>query len=493
MGFAFMVINIDLTQLAELTTLPAGQIAWRILFWYFGWLPIAVGFIWGVIQLWVYSRQLKWDAKNNQLIVLAIDIPQNNEQSPRAVENLFSYLHGAHKTPNLIEKWWEGMFQVAFSMEIVSIEGYIQFLITTPQQFRNLVESAVYAQYPDAEITQVEDYTQGLPTHFPDKEYDLYGAELVMVKPDAYPIKLYPEFEHQFGPPETHYRDPMASLMDLLSSLKKGEQLWFQMVVKPADFDWSAKSDKEVGKILGEIKSIPSLAAVLVDHLKDIGGAIMGNYEPPVKKAEAEPLKMMQLKPTQKKQIEGIQAKAGKIGFETKMRVIYIAKKEVMNKPKVVNGFFGWVKQFQDANTNGFKPDIAKTSTSTAYFQADKRSNIRKNKIITNYRFRSAWRGRLPFIMVTDELATMWHFPIDEVVKAPLVQRSAARRVEPPMRLPVGDSQPSLSYESIFAENAEPSAKAKAKTSGSFSEFLAEEEAPAAKPKDEPPSNLPFE
>jgi hypothetical protein len=500
MVFAFMVINIDLTQLSEMINLPMGEVLWRIMFWYFGWLPLAIAFIWGSLQLWLYDRQGKWAAKNMKMIVLAIDIPQNNAQSPRAVENLFTYFAGAQKSPNLIEKWWEGYLQVNFSLEIVSIEGYIQFIIVAPQQFRSLVESAVYSQYPDAEITEVEDYTSGMPDRFPDKDYDLYGTELLPVAPQALPIKLYTEFEHQFGAPETYYRDPMASLMDLMSSLRKGEQLWLQFVIKPADFGWVKASEKEVGKILGEIKAIPSVTSIVAGHLGDIATSAWTGQAPEVKKkAEAEPLKMMQLKPNQKKKVELIQAKASKIGFETKIRIIYLAKKEVMNKPKVVNGFFGYLKQFHDGATNGFKPDSAKTATSTSYFRADERGDERKGKIIRYYKARSAWRGRLPFIMTVDELATMWHFPIDEVVKAPLVQRSAARRVEPPMRLPVGEAQPTVSYEAIFSddysleEKQQAAPKQKEKPS-SFSEFLAEEVSKNnnGKAKDEAPDNLPF-
>lgn len=486
-----MVIDIDLRQIAELTVLPTGQVLWRIVFWYFGWLPVAIGFLWGALELWQFVRQNQWAEKNGQMILLAIDIPQANAQSPRAVENLFAYLHGAHKNPNLLEKWWDGYYQLNFSLEIVSIEGYIQFLISTPKQFKALVETAVYSQYPDAEITQVADYADALPDSFPDAEYDMYGTELLQIFPSALPIKLYQEFEHQFGAPETHYRDPMASLMDLMSSLGKGEQLWFQIIIKPGDSEWISSSNKEVGRIMGEIKPAPKLLPLITGHLVDIWDAAMGKEL--VKKEEKAPLKMMDLKPDAKRKIELIQNKASKLSFDVKMRVIYIAKKEVMNKPKVVNGFFGFLKQFHSNDSNGFKPDSAKTGTTTAYFQADKRSNVRKGRLMTAYKARSAWRGRLPYVMTVDELATMWHFPIEEVVKAPLVQKSASRRVEPPMRLPVGVSQPTVNYEAIFGDDFIEEKNIQTKQSDSaFINFLTDDDAEKKQAKDQPPDNLPF-
>ena len=74
-------------------------------------------------------------------------------------------------------------------------------------------------------------------------------------------------------------------------------------------------------------------------------------------------LRMMNLKPKEKKQIEAIQEKASKLGFNCKMRMIYVAKKDVINKPKCINGFVGYIKQFIDLDLNNLKPDMDKTAT----------------------------------------------------------------------------------------------------------------------------------
>jgi hypothetical protein len=52
---------------------------------------------------------------------------------------------------------------------------------------------------------------------------------------------------------------------------------------------------------------------------------------------------------------------------------------------------------------------------------------------------RSMWRGRMPFMLNIEELATLWHFPIEYVVKAPLIQKTPGRKAEPPTSLPIGD------------------------------------------------------
>ena len=76
---------------------------------------------------------------------------------------------------------------------------------------------------------------------------------------------------------------------------------------------------------------------------------------------------MMNLKPKQKYQIEAIQEKASRLGFEFKCRFVYLAKKEVMNKPKVFGGFVGFMKQFMDLDLNNLKPDMDITVTTVNY------------------------------------------------------------------------------------------------------------------------------
>ena len=230
-----MDIVVDFTPIYDFLALPFPIFMWR-LFWLFGWIPVFITILWGLKEVWLFYVQNKWVGEQKK-VFLAIDIPRGNEQSPRAVENLFAYIAGAHGNMNLIETYWIGEIQPSFSFEIVSIDGYTQFLIRSYEKFRNVVESAIYSQYPNAEITEINDYAAGMPRQFPDAEWDIFGMEFVPVKSEAYPIKTYEEFEHQFGEPETTFRDPMAALMDLFSSLRQGEQIWYQIIVKPIDMN----------------------------------------------------------------------------------------------------------------------------------------------------------------------------------------------------------------------------------------------------------------
>lgn len=437
-----MDIVIDFSFIEELGAMPPYLVMWR-LFLAGGWMPVAVTFLWLTKELWLFYIRQKWGAAQKS-VLLAIDIPRGNEQSPKAVENMFSYLSGAHGSINLIEKYWEGKFQLSFSLEIVSIDGYTQFLIRTAEPFRDLVESAVYAQYPDAEITEVNDYTAGIPTKYPDDEYDVWGTEFIQAKNSAYPIKTYKEFENLLGAPEVRYKDTMASLMDLCSSLRKGEQLWYQIILIPTGFDWPSIGDKEIRKILKEKSSSKNIGDVIIGSIMNfldfIGEMILPLWGEESKKEEKEEvLKMMNLKPKEKKQVESIQEKVSKLGFEFKIRVVYVAKKDLMNKPKVGSGFVGFMKQFASLDLNNLKPDTEKTMTKAAYFFVESRLNAKKNNIVRNYIARDDWKGKKPGVLNIEELATIWHFPVEAVVKAPMIQKAPGRKAEPPMQLPMSE------------------------------------------------------
>ena len=220
--------------------------------WWFsktiGWIYPVFLFVYGLILGWqIYIRnQYK---KGRHYILLAIDIPKGNEQTPKAVENMFSHLAGAHQPLKFHHKWWKGEVPESFAFEIVSLGGYIQFLIHTADWYRDLVEAIVYAQYPDAEITEVEDYTEKWKNlKIPSDKYDLFGSEIKLSNKEFYPIITHREFEDSIS---QEIKDPMASMLEALSRIGPGEELWVQFLVTPADNDWGKNSQAEINKIIG--------------------------------------------------------------------------------------------------------------------------------------------------------------------------------------------------------------------------------------------------
>jgi len=479
-----VVINLD--KVMAVLALPPDILLARI-FLYVGWVPIAIFLLWVFKETWIYYIQLDY-ARKREFILLAIDVPQENEQTPRAVEHMFAHLAGAHASINLIEKYWNGKLQDRFSLEIVSIEGYTQYLIRTMPKYRDLVETMIYAQYPGAEITEVNDYVEGYPAKFPDEIYNIHGAEWILQRPSVYPLRTYLDFEHQFS---GEFIDPNSALLELFGNLRKGEQCWYQIVVTPRGFDWEQEGYDEISKVIGEKKKnkenifdkltngFLNILTVFSEFIVPLWGDIEN------KKEEEKEISMLNLRPVQKKQIEAIQQKISKVGFDVKIRFIYIAEKEVFDKARF-GSFVGVMKQYNFSDLNGLKPDMDITATSTHYLWKESRVNARKKRLMSAYKSRDNWEGRKSYILNIEELATLWHFPIEEAVQAPMLQKVTSRKSEAPSYLPIEGAVSDLGSEiNLPAELINASEEKEAI-------FSPVKSAPRADmKKSEPPANLP--
>ncbi len=380
-----------------------------------------------------YMSDWKW-------VLLAIDIPSLNVQTPMAVEQLFNHLSGSYESPNLSEKFRTGYKQRWFSFEIISIEGYIQFLVRTEESLRDLVEAAIYAQYPDAEITEVEDYTNDLPNSFPNKEYDIWAADFVLSEHHGFPLRTYREFEHSISK-DTVLKDPMGTFLESFSRLGPGEQMWFQMIVEPTDNSWKESVIAKVKEIIGEAKksSFDLVHAVLDSPLKlleAVGDQVFSREASASKKDDkpAEPNKIRYLTPGQSKLVESMEEKINKVGLKTKLRGIYLARKEVFRQDRGVAALIGAISQFNRPNANSLEPALR--TDYIAYFFKEYRTNFHKTIMMNAYKKRKIKTGENPYVLNIEELATIWHFPMSHV-KTPLVQKAEGKRSEPPAMLPV--------------------------------------------------------
>jgi len=430
------------------TATSAYEVAWLLLFKYWGWLIIIyVFFVYFAYPEYILYIQNRWFAKNIKMTYLAIDVPKMNEQSVQAMENFFDHLQGAHGTFTKWEKYIEGVFQLSFSCEIVSIEGNVQFIIRTPSHFRNLVEAAVYSQFPDAEITEVEDYAKAVPRWYPNETHDIWGCEFTLSNKNVYlPIKTYPKFEHRFS--ET-FVDPMAAMLENMSQIGPGEQMWLQILLKPLEVGWGREGgQKEINKIL----KIPAAAPKkgLISGVTDLGAGLLSEFttqladvsltgESAGEKKDESQFRMMNLTPGQKEQLEAIERKTAKLAFGCKVRYIYVAEKDKMNKAIGVNGMVGVIKQWADMNLNGFKPDLKPTGTNAPqYILIEYRRNSRRNWLLGGYISRDMMRGSPAKPLCSEELASIWHFP-SMYVKAPLLKKTEFRKAAAPVDLPLGE------------------------------------------------------
>ncbi len=420
------------------------------LFIYGGWVIFLIIGIWASTKIWLVWRQTL-AAKQKEFITLAIDIPKLTEKDPgqslRAVENIFAHLAGAHAPASWKEIWIDGKYQDPISCEIISIEGNVQFIIHCIRPLRDLVEASLFAQYPDAEISEVEDYAKSVPASYPDSEYDLWGTEMVPAgsTPSFYPLKTYPAFEHSMS---GELKDPLSVLLEGMSRMGPGEQVWMQIICLPIDVgDYNKGGTKLIKELKGEKVVTPpsmlekiilapfNLFIMIANEL--IGG---GSGSPSAAKGD-DPLKskIFNLSPGERKVLEAVENKVSKIGYLCKIRFMYVAKKNVFKKPKIVQSLIGFIKQMNTNDMLSLKPEGKHVGVNGALlFMREKRNNIRKNRLINYYKARSAFDGSPPYYLCTEELATLWHFPHTYQVKAPHLKKRDMKYSEPPMNLPFG-------------------------------------------------------
>ena len=289
------------------------------------------------IESWLSYVRAKWRTGLDWAL-LEIKLPREINKSPQAMELALNALHQT-TAGNKLEQWFKGRVRPWFSLELVSIEGRIHFFIYTQRFFVDYIMAQIYAQYPEVEIQEVDDYTKFVKFNTENSEWNLFGTEFKFDKPDPYPIKTYIDYELDKDVRDDRTRiNPLTPVLEVLGSLGPGEQMWVQIPTQAAKDRFHKKGThfkKESWKEQG------------VELVRDI------------RKAEPKPGQLVVystklLSPGEDNLVKSIERTTSKPGFDCGLRVVYLAKKDVF-KPIRIASLIGFVKQFNAADRNGFK------------------------------------------------------------------------------------------------------------------------------------------
>jgi hypothetical protein len=414
-------------------------------------------YLWWVRWEIFYKKEFQW-------ILLEIKPPKEILKPFSAMENIFSILWGIFDGPNWRERWCKGELPLGgggwFSFEICSFGGEIHFYMRIPDFFRTSAESTIYAQYPDAEITLVEDYTQKVPKDIPNEKWDIYAEDYTLAREDHYPIKTYTMF---FEKPEEEKRvaeekrlDPLDSLLEALSTLQSGDQIWIQIVCNPIledVFPWQKKGREAADRI--------AKRPVAKKPKPIIQEAIETLIKGPSKKEEAPSLELiapeLRLTPVEKEILTGIENKLKKPAYECWIKGVYICKKDEPHNYgsyKLLRGYF--MSQFSTSHLN-YLTYFGGTRCRIHYWLKGRRLYLRKRQrfretierlpayfpwniegkpppLIRWIRYRVAPGRRSVCVLNIEELATIFHLPAK--VAIPTVPVVEAKKGGPPPTLP---------------------------------------------------------
>jgi len=418
---------------------------------WFGWVP----FLWLLVYMLFWLRRNKNQGEfvsEVKWIFLEVRIEELNERSAFAMEQVFAALHAIHGTITWGEAF-AGKVQLWMSCEIVSLGGKVSYIYKIPEKFRNLLESAIFAQYPKAEIYEVEDYLKNLPHHYEPEhvDFDFWGTQLVKKKDNAFPIKTYVGFEHK---EQDTFIDPLANVLEAMSNIQPYELMAFQIVIKPVDDKWKEHAQHLVDKLKGVPehhvsswfdtiflefpgKILDGLMAILVPPGEDHGKSSHKEEAPSQMQHKSEGEKMV---------IAAVEKALSKIYYEAKVRILYLAPKDKFNKGLRIPEIIGAVRNFDDVSINGLKPDTGHTWTD-ATFKISKKLEapyieqnilLRKRHLLHQFMSRSAWMGVGKTLLNTEELATIYHFPQSPNVRVSQIQKVQTVKSAPPPDLPIG-------------------------------------------------------
>ena len=368
------------------------------------------------------SYRKKLEKKKKEIkdwVVLEVKINREILQTPKAMEQVFSGLHSMEKGN--------------ISLEILGLKKEINFLIRLPKEYRKLFESQLYAQYPEVDIKEVYDYFSTFPPFLPNKDFDLYGSEIIFKNADHFPIRTYPLFEEV---KEEKRIDPLANLIESASQLQSSEYLILQMIISPLTSEkekkWIEDGQKEINKLLGKKEEKVGWQDWIGSFIRNL---ITAFYTLPVWPGEKKEEKLVSspLSSGDKEKIERIEQKISKLGFKVSIRFIYISPRSIYDETNSL-AFPAYFKQFNTENLNAFKiNNLASTKIKSKLFKT-RRTFVKKLNFYQKFKKREEIKKTI--ILNTEELASIYHFPVLKV-KAPALIRSLSRKGEAPPNLPI--------------------------------------------------------
>jgi len=327
-------------------------------------------------------------------VVMQILVPRENDRTPLAAEQMFASIHGilggSIKSLDLIS------FEIASSGD----EG-IKFYSVVPKHLAKFVEGQIYAQYPNADIKYVKDYTQKR-----EEETRLFvtTGQVEFEKDYIFPIKTFRNFEV----------DPLAAITGAISDLKRGQYAWLQILVRPVSNYWQSNSKEYITSIReGKDPYSKGFWYQLSNLMSGVGDSLANTDGTSVPKKE-----VVKLEPGQEEELAEIENKMLKLGFEVAIRIVTKAPTQIVSE-QILRDVVASFKQFTTAHLNTFVHSKPQKSGKEIYEDYLKR--YLSSDIVD--------------ILNIEELASLYHMP-NISVETPNIAWSRSKRIEPPMNLP---------------------------------------------------------
>jgi hypothetical protein len=322
-------------------------------------------FLFTAFVLWFRWRDR--EKKSLELVTLLVVVPQDNEVKIDANEAIISSVASFYTSAKF--KFLQTFIaQPSLSLEIIGTDEDIRFYISVPKKFQDLIEKQIYSIYAGADIQTVDE-----PNIFSETG-KVETAWLGLKKSSFYPLKTYKEIP----------TDTLSAFTSVLSKLNSGETMAIQLVLSPTDSSWS-KAGKSFISSTKKSESNPEKASYKVDA----------------------------------RQMEAIESKCNKPGFETAIRIVAVAPTKEIAKVNLSNlkACFGQLESPWN-----------KLSTRKIRF-----SSQFINDFIYKYPVIYWLKGKT--VLSTEEIASIYHFP-NKSVETPNIYWLKSKKAPAPPESP---------------------------------------------------------
>src|SRR3989338_2216097 len=248
------------------------------------------------LGFWRKSQERHEKALDSSL--LEVSLPRENEIKIDAADQLFSGLTSIAGTKGIF-----GFLKVPdiISFEIVAKPQDIRFYVGVPNRLRDMVEKQIHGSYPDAQILEVDEYNL----------FEIVGkiayAQLKLSKAHYLPIKTFKDLAV----------DPLSSITSTLGKMQEGEAAALQILITPTSDTWKKKGRSYITNTK-KTEANPETAKYSVDQ----------------------------------KELEAIEQKITKPGFETHIRMLAVSSTKESADAHLAN-IVGSFSQFSSFNSFG--------------------------------------------------------------------------------------------------------------------------------------------
>ncbi|PLX20984.1 hypothetical protein C0584_04340 [Candidatus Parcubacteria bacterium] len=304
---------------------------------------------------------------------------QELQEDIAVAETIFASIGGL-RAERGFKAWLYGR-EDHFSFEIVASEKLISFYVLATEGQSRYLQQQIQAHYPDASMEEVEDYNIFHPNT------QTVAGVMITKKHYIFPIKTYKTMED----------DPLNSILNVMSKLEMNEGMTIQFVVRSAKGVWHKKA--------GEVVRKAHHAGTTQEAFSGLNrGRVLNSFlellsiSKPKKKDELNQNQMDQKRLTsmEEEMLKEIETKNSKAGLEINIRVVVSASDK--------------------AKAQIYLDNISNVMSQYNHYEYGNNFNskfIKRNqkKIVHDFIYRR-FDESIARIFNTEELASMFHFPL---------------------------------------------------------------------------------